>query len=105
MIYLTCLKKLVHAKTEADLNTYQFLINNMATKKYADLWEQRKDWALCCRRNSLTRKTNRNNYAEVMMRILKDKICYRTLEYHPTTRPSSNENRFLSTKTFGFHSG
>ena len=83
-------KKLLYAKTEADLNSYyQFLLNSLVAKKYpkvlkhyANLWNQRKDWALCYRSNLLTRQNNTNNYAESTMRILKDKIFHRTRAYN-----------------------
>lgn len=85
-------KKLVNAKTEANLNTYyKFLVNNIVMKKYpevlnyyADLSKQRKDWPLCCRSNLPTRQNNTNNYAEATMRILKDKIFHQTCAKHQT---------------------
>lgn len=36
------------------------------------------EWALCFRNNVLTRGHNTDNYCEATMRILKDKILFRT---------------------------
>ena len=48
----------------------------------ARVFEDRESWAICYRKNLPLRGNNTNNYCEVAMRILKDKIFFRSKAFN-----------------------
>ena len=83
-------RKLVYARTETSLeNEYAFFKNNLVVKKYANfvshmenVWERRREWAVCFRDDALVRGIDTNNYAKSGIRILKDIVLKRVKVYN-----------------------
>ena len=83
-------RKLVYAKTETSLESeYALFKNNLVVKKYMNfvshmknIWERRREWAVCFRDDTLMRGIDTNNYAESGIRILKDIIFKRVKAYN-----------------------
>ncbi len=89
-ILMNLVRKLVYAKTEAELITeYSHFENHPFVKNYknfnsyiANYWVRRKEWALCFRDAVYMRGINTNNYAESGIRILKDIVFKRVKAYN-----------------------
>lgn len=65
----------LYAKYNALMETNR-LMNEKMRKYVNDLWAIKEDWAHCFR-TDLCRNNNTNNYTEITMRILKDRIFER----------------------------
>lgn len=87
---LKAVKEMLYAKTEADLDKYyNELCRDEKTQKYdclvthlRRLYQRRTEWGHCFRVNLPVRGNNTNNYCEAAMRVMKDKIFYRTKAFN-----------------------
>ena len=87
---MNLVRKLVYAKTEAELITeYSNFKNHALVKKYKHFnsyitgyWVRRKEWAICFRDAEYMRGINTNIYAESGIKILKDIVFKRFKAYN-----------------------
>ncbi len=77
-------KKIVYASSEEKASGLYSSLEQKMFEKYPKLkqhldrlWNRRREWALCFRRNLMTRGNYTNNYAESLMRVIKDIVFKR----------------------------
>ena len=83
-------KAMVYADSEASLlAAYETLRSDPVAQKYEgflahtkDIFERRKEWAICLRNELPMRGNHTNNYAEAAMRVLKDKVFVRAKAFN-----------------------
>jgi len=83
-------QKLVYSGTEKEfLSAAKIALNDKLNVKYPNFHEylkrslkRHREWALCCRRNLLTRGNNTDNYTESMINIFKSVILHRIRAYN-----------------------
>lgn len=81
---------MLYAKTEENLDKYyDQLCVDETTQQYEclmtylrRLYKRRSEWALCLRVKLPVRGNNTNNFCEAGMRVIKDKIFYRTKAFN-----------------------
>lgn len=84
-------RDIVYAEDEESFNErVEYSKNNDKLKEYPNilkheeaLIERAPEWALCYRKNLLTRGNNTNNYSETGMGTFKDKVLCRTKAFNP----------------------
>ncbi|XP_050730793.1 uncharacterized protein LOC127005721 [Eriocheir sinensis] len=87
---LQAVKCMLYAKTEENLDKYyDQLCVDEKTQQYEylmiylrRLYKRRSEWALCFRVKLPVRGNNTNNFCEAGMRVIKDKIFYRTKAFN-----------------------
>ena len=90
VLILKSFKGLLYAETEASLDVkHDDMIQDLTVQSYpnllmylADLFERKKEWAICYRTKLLIRGSNTNNYLESQFLYVKDTLLRRTRLYN-----------------------
>ena len=75
-------------KEEFDEKLEEFMALDAIERKpscktyFEDLWKIEKSWAICYRKDSLTRGSNTNNYVEAQFGVIKDGILQRQRQFN-----------------------